>query len=108
MRNPVQDRSIEYNDNRISEYTAQLGKCAVTGKILSCGEIHCHHIKPSADGGTDKFQNLIIVHKDIHRLIHETSHEVINRVIKQFQPTQKQFEKTNELRIKVKNGVIAV
>src|SRR5690625_5472015 len=59
MRNPVQDRSIEYNDNRISKYTAQLGKCAVTGTILSCEEIHCHHIKPRADGGTDKFQNLI-------------------------------------------------
>ena len=108
MRNPVQDRSIEYNDNRISKYTAQLGKCAVTGTILSCEEIHCHHIKPRADGGTDKFQNLIIVHKDIHRLIHATSHEVINRVIKQFQPTQKQFEKINELRIQVKNGVITV
>ncbi|KAI4446065.1 hypothetical protein C823_000582 [Eubacterium plexicaudatum ASF492] len=37
MRNPVLYRTIEYNDNRLSLYSAQMGKCAVSGKVLSVG-----------------------------------------------------------------------
>ena len=32
MRNPVWNATIEYNDNRLSLYSAQMGKCAVTGR----------------------------------------------------------------------------
>ena len=46
MRNPVLSRSIEYADNRISLYSAQFGKCAVTGQVLEYDEIHCHHKLP--------------------------------------------------------------
>jgi group II intron reverse transcriptase/maturase len=45
MDNPVENRSIEYNDNRLSLYVAQKGKCFVTGKLLEIDEIHCHHKK---------------------------------------------------------------
>ncbi|HBY3614341.1 HNH endonuclease signature motif containing protein, partial [Clostridioides difficile] len=68
----------------------------------------CHHIKAIQDGGADKFQNLIIVHKEIHTLIHATSQEVIERILKYFHLNGKQMAKVNELRIKVKNGVIEV
>lgn len=108
MRNPIANMSVEYNDNRISKYTAQKGKCPVTGIMLSSMEIHCHHIKAIQDGGTDKFQNLVIVHKEIHTLIHATSQEIIERILKHFQLSMKQIAKVNELRIKVKNGVIKV
>ena len=40
MRNPVQSRSIEYADNRISLYAAQYGKCAVTGQEMNVHDIH--------------------------------------------------------------------
>ena len=43
MRNPVPYRSAAYNDNRISLYCAQFGKCAITGELLAIGDIHCHH-----------------------------------------------------------------
>jgi group II intron reverse transcriptase/maturase len=46
--NHIENRSIEYNDNRISLYVAQKGKCNVTGKLLGIDEIHCHHKKPKA------------------------------------------------------------
>lgn len=108
MKKPVQDMTVEYNDNRISKYTAQQGKCAVTGIILSNIEIHCHHIKAICDGGSDKFQNLVIIHKDIHTLIHATSQEIISRLMNQLQLNKKQLAKANEFRIKVKNGVIEV
>jgi group II intron reverse transcriptase/maturase len=45
MDNPIENRSIEYNDNRLSLYVAQKGKCFITGKLLAIDEIHCHHKK---------------------------------------------------------------
>ncbi|MFP5110735.1 group II intron reverse transcriptase/maturase, partial [Neobacillus sp. C211] len=43
MRNYISNRSIEYNDNRISKFIAQYGKCAVTGAELGMNDWHCHH-----------------------------------------------------------------
>ena len=34
MKNFIPNRTIEYNDNRISKFIAQYGKCAVTGVEL--------------------------------------------------------------------------
>ena len=62
MRNPIPYRSVEYNDNRISLYVAQKGKCAILGKILTFEEIHCHHKVPLYKGGKDNYSNLIILH----------------------------------------------
>jgi group II intron reverse transcriptase/maturase len=70
MDNPIENRSIEYNDNRLSLYVAQKGKCFITGKLLAIDEIHCHHKKQKAKGGGDEYKNLVILHKDVHRLIH--------------------------------------
>ncbi|WP_449598644.1 group II intron reverse transcriptase/maturase [Niallia sp. Marseille-Q9988] len=79
MERPVMNRSVEYNDNRIALYSAQLGKCRVTGEELSPISIHCHHITPRHRGGTDGYKNLCLVDKDIHILIHATSDEVISQ-----------------------------
>ncbi len=70
MNNPIRDKSVEYNDNRLSLYVAQKGKCHITGKLLEIDEIHCHHKKQKAKGGGDEYKNLVILHKDVHRLIH--------------------------------------
>ncbi|MHB1654462.1 MAG: group II intron reverse transcriptase/maturase [Desulfitobacteriaceae bacterium] len=71
MRNPEKGQSIEYNDNRLSLYAAQKGKCAVSGAILEIEAMHCHHKKPLIMGGRDEYKNLVFVTKAIHRLIHE-------------------------------------
>jgi group II intron reverse transcriptase/maturase len=70
MDNPIENRSIEYNDNRLSLYIAQKGKCFITGKLLEIDEIHCHHKKQKAKGGGDEYKNLVILHKEVHRLLH--------------------------------------
>ncbi len=70
LRNPVEDRSIEYNDNRISLYVGQRGKCSITGKPLDVGAMHCHHKLPISMGGTDEYKNLMLVDENIHILIH--------------------------------------
>lgn len=98
MRTKEVGRSVEYMDNRISLYVVQYGKCAITGKILALNEIHCHHKKPVSQGGNDKYENLIILHKDIHRLLHATKEETIKAYLLQMQLTHKQKEKLNKLR----------
>lgn len=100
MRAKEVNRSIEYMDNRISRYAAQHGKCAITGLLLSLDEIHCHHIRPIKDGGTDKYDNLIIVHKSVHRLIHANTPELIAKYIRALNLDKKQIVKLNQLRQK--------
>lgn len=98
MRNPVQNRSVEYNDNRISLYAAQCGKCAITKEPLSQNEIHCHHKKPMSLGGGDEYANLIILHERVHRLIHATNHETISAIRQTLQLNSVQLKKLNQLR----------
>ena len=90
--------SIEYMDNRISLYCAQHGKCAITGICLSMDNLHCHHIKPRQLGGNDRYDNLIIVHSDIHKLIHAVNEDVINRYRNRFEFTLPMLKKINKLR----------
>ena len=98
MRTKEVGRSVEYMDNRISLYVAQYGKCAITGQILALHEIHCHHKKPVSQGGNDRYENLIILHKDIHRLLHATKETTIKAYLSQLQLTYKQKAKLNKLR----------
>ena len=98
MQNPIPYKSIAYNDNRISLYCAQYGRCAVSGKKLGIGEIHCHHKVPKHLGGTDEYKNLIIVSSDIHRLIHATKPETIQKYLEQLKLDAKQLRKLKNLR----------
>ena len=98
MRNPILYRSIEYNDNRLSLYSAQMGKCAVSGKMLSIGDIHCHHKVPRQFGGKDSYQNLVLVCEDVHHLIHATSSDAIRKYLEALNLDQKQKEKLDKLR----------
>ena len=106
MRNPVDSETIEYNDNRISLYIAQKGRCAITNELLSIDRIHCHHKKPRKQGGGDEYKNLIIVDKDIHVLIHAVNAEVIARLISNFKLNKQKIEKLNKLRVLCGNEAI--
>lgn len=90
--------TVEYMDNRISLYAAQYGKCAVTGKHLLKDEIHCHHKTPKCYGGDDRYENLTIVHCDVHILIHAKTQETIEKYMCIVQPTKEQLKKLNKLR----------
>lgn len=98
MRNPIQNRSIEYNDNRISLYSGQMGKCAVTGRQLELNEIHCHHKKPRSLGGDDSYSNLKIIHVEVHRLIHAITEETIRKLLESLKLTDYQIGRINNLR----------
>lgn len=80
MNQKLASGSIEYYDNRISLYSAQWGKCYITGKEFQCLEdIHRHHKVAKNKGGTDEYSNLVLVDKDVHILIHATNLEIVKR-----------------------------
>ena len=106
MEHPTSGQSIEYVDNRISKYCSQHGRCAITKQSLDYDEIHCHHIIPKRLGGTDKYQNLKILHKDIHMLVHATIPETIQKYLEKFYLNKKQLQELNKLRSKVGASVI--
>lgn len=94
----VSHATIEYNDNRLSLYSAQMGKCAVTGAKLMIGDIFCHHKVPRCNGGTDAYQNLILLCGNAHRLIHATDTDTIARLTDSLNLTPKQKTKVDKLR----------
>jgi hypothetical protein len=98
MSNPIPYRTVAYNDNRVSLYCAQLGKCAVTGMKLEAGDIHCHHKLPKYLGGTDDYKNLVIVSTDVHRLIHAKSPGTIRKYMDALNLNTSQLKALNKLR----------
>ncbi len=106
MENPIQGETVEYNDNRISLFVGQYGKCYITDKPLNPSEMQCHHKKPRALNGTDEYKNLVIIEESIHRLVHATKEETIREYIQMLNLTTKQLEKVNKLRKQAKLLVI--
>lgn len=98
MEHPVRNESIEYNDNRLALYCAQQGKCAITGKPLEIGDIHCHHKTRRADGGGDSYSNLALVCKNAHILLHALWESTIEHYVEKLALNAKQKDKLNRLR----------
>lgn len=107
MRKQQYNTSTEMMDNKLSLFCAQYGKCAVTGwEFKTTDEIHCHHKTPKKIGGTDNYDNLILVHMDIHKLIHATDVELIKYYKERLKLTKEQIEKINKLRSMIAlNGI---
>ena len=98
MRNPIMDRSVEYNDNRLSLYCGQMGRCYVTKQPLELGHMHCHHRIPRHFGGDDKYGNLVLVTDEVHRLLHATQPDTIAHYMLKLKPDSKQLRTLNRLR----------
>jgi|GEM_PF-5812117 len=98
IRNPVIGKTAEYNDNRISLYVAQRGKCGISAYTLEIDDIHCHHKKMKSCGGTDEYSNLIILSERMHRLVHTTDNDTITDILSKFKLDKKQISKLNKLR----------
>ncbi|WP_028784601.1 group II intron reverse transcriptase/maturase [Thalassobacillus devorans] len=98
MKSSLPNRSVEYLDNRISRYSMKMGKCEVTGEYLHASDVHCHHYVPRNQGGSDQFQNLRILHKDIHRLIHMKDIEKIRVYLEKLPQNRLILDKINQYR----------
>lgn len=99
MRTPSL-KSAEYADNRISLFSAQWGKCAITGReFTTLADIHCHHKLPVSLGGTDAYENLVLVLEPIHKLIHASTEKTIEKYLNVLKLTKEEIEKVNSLRV---------
>ena len=106
MKQYIPSRSIEYNDNRISRFIAQYGKCAITGIELGLNDWHCHHKTPFHLTKDDSYGNLMILHQSVHRLIHIRNQEKIQVLLNVLKLNEKQLKKVNELREQCLNEAI--
>lgn len=102
----ISDRSIEYNDNRISKFIGQNGKCSITGLSLGKYGWHCHHKVRRIDDGDDSFNNLTIILDEIHKTIHMTDINKISDILSKYKLNSKQKERFDEFRIKSKQKPI--
>ena len=101
MRSTAKNRSCEYADNRISLFSAQWGKCAVTGRVFrDVSEIHCHHKTPQKSGGRDSYDNLVLVLEPVHKLIHATKESSIQKYLSMLNLSNSEIDKVNTLREK--------
>ena len=71
-------------------------------------DIHCHHKLPRSKGGKDNYQNLILVHDDVHTLIHATTQSAIQKYLALISLDKKQLNKLNKLRVEAGNQPISV
>lgn len=106
LKNPIRNTTIEYNDNRISKYSSQKGLCAITNVFMEPYDMECHHKMPKKLGGTDKFNNLICITKDVHKLIHATNDKTINKYLTKLKINKEMLTKINKYRVKVGNEII--
>lgn len=98
LKSENSDDNTEYNDNRISLYVGQYGKCFVTGRMLEPSEIICRHKVPLCKGGTDEYSNLVIVSRDISNLIQACVSSKISLLTRKLALTVDMVAKINILR----------
>lgn len=100
MRSVAPNRSLEFVDNRLSRYSMKRGLCEISGVFLDASEVECHHYTPVSLGGTDKFENLRIIHADVHKLIHATRETTKSFYLQKLKLDDKQLTKVNQYRKK--------
>lgn len=63
-------------------YKKQKGNCPKCNHPFALTDnLNVHHIIPKADGGTDKYSNLILLHAECHREIHSTNETIDFHII---------------------------
>ena len=102
MKKQVTEDSIELSDNRLSLFTAQYGKCAVSGiEFTSVEDIFCHHKHPKRWHGGDRYGNLVLVTRTVHELIHAYDRNEVAKLLREAKIKDlSQVEKLNTLRKK--------
>jgi len=104
LDNPLNE-SVELNDNRISLYTAQKGRCAITNRPLQ-EDLELHHVTPRSQGGKDTYKNLMLLSSDVHKLLHATREETIKKYKDLLHLSKKALKKLNRYRTYMGNEMI--
>ena len=100
MKSHIPNATVQYMDNRLSRYSMKMGRCEITGMFLFAEDVHCHHYLPKHLGGTDDFDNLRIIHRDVHKLVHATDPETIRNLLIRIMPSKMVLKRINQYRRK--------
>lgn len=91
--------STEYHDSKISLFSAQKGKCAISGEEFADAEHVAVWLKvPRVLGGFERYKNMVLIHKKYLILLQELPQAVIKDLIKTLNITKKMLVKINSLR----------
>ena len=91
--------STEYHDSKISLFSAQKGKCAISGEEFADAEHVAVWLKvPGSLGGFERYKNMVLIHKKYLILLQELPQAAIKDLIKTLNITKKMLVKINSLR----------
>ena len=99
MRHPIARESVEFNDNRISLFSGQFGRCAITGEYLARGDVVCRRKVPRRNGGTNEYSNLILVTQAVDDMLNEKDAEFAWELSRRLKLDDNKRKKANRLRV---------
>ena len=99
MRHPIARESVEFNDNRISLFSGQFGRCAITGEYLARGDVVCRRKVPRRNGGTNEYSNLILVTQAVDDMLNEKDAEFAWELSRRLKLDDNKWKKANRLRV---------
>ena len=92
-------RSTEYMDSRLSLFSAQRGKCAISGlEFTNASEIVGWLKTPKEFGGGERYKNMILIHKSFLSFLSEAPIDMLSDLAKTLKMNKKMISKINSLR----------
>ena len=98
MRHPIPTESVRYNDNRVSLYAGQDGKCAITGKKLDVQTCICYRKTNDCKKGNDSYQNLLLLSLQGLAIVSSEDMMSVVALVKEYSLNAKVITKVNKLR----------
>ena len=98
MRHPIPTESVRYNDNRVSLYAGQDGKCAITGKKLDVQTCICYRKTNDCKKGNDSYQNLLLLSLQGLAIVNSEDMMSVVALVKEYSLNAKVITKVNKLR----------
>ena len=100
LRNqPSMGRSTELTDSRISLFSAQRGKCALSGELFeNAADIVCWLKTPAEFGGRERYQNMILFHRRFLPLLQRRPMNELKAIADALKTTKELMLKVNSLR----------
>ncbi len=93
----LSENTIEFTDNRLSKFSAQWGKCYVTGEnFTNLQDVVCYH-KEIKEDNADKYANLVLISRKVIQLIQQAKREGLDTLLQDKKLNKKQKEKLLQL-----------
>lgn len=96
---PSSGRSTELTDSTISLFSAQRGKCALSGELFeNAADIVCWLKTPAELGGKERYQNMVLFHKRFLPLLQNLPQNELKTITDMLKPSKQLMLKVNSLR----------